>query len=130
VITLEELKNLCRDKLEDAKVLYTANRYDGAFYICGYAVELGLKKRICETLKWEGYPSSKSEFDKLASFKIHDLEMLLHLSGVESKIKKEFFTDWSIVVSWNPEMRYSSQKQTEKSAKLLLESAEALLKNL
>jgi len=130
VITLEILQNLSRNRLEDAKALYEAGRYDGAFYICGYAVELGLKKRICETLGWEGYPRVKKEFEKLSSFKTHDLDMLLHLSGVENQIKKDIFTEWSIVLSWDPEMRYSSQKQTKESTKLLLDSAETLLKKL
>jgi len=130
VITLEELQRLSKDRLEDAKALYHAGRYDGAFYICGYSIELGLKKKICETLKWDGYPDTKKEFEYLKSFKIHDLDMLLHLSGVENQIKGEVFTEWSIVVSWDPEMRYSSSKQTEQSAKLLLESAETLLKKL
>lgn len=130
MITLEILQNLSRNRLEDAKALYEAGRYDGAFYICGYAVELGLKKRICETLGWEGYPRVKKEFEKLSSFKTHDLDMLLHLSGVENQIKKDIFTEWSIVLSWDPEMRYSSQKQTKESTKLLLDSAETLLKKL
>lgn len=130
MITLETLQNLSRDRLDDAKALYKAGRYDGAFYICGYAVELGLKKKICETLKWDGYPDSDKEFGQLKSFKTHGLETLLHLSGVENQIKEEMFTEWSIVVSWNTDIRYSSQKRTEQNAKLLLESAEALLKKL
>jgi HEPN domain-containing protein len=52
VITLKMLQNLSIDRLEDAKALYEAGRHDGAFYICGYAVEVGLKKKICETLGW------------------------------------------------------------------------------
>ena len=46
MITLQELENLCIDRLEDAKMLFQADRYEGAFYICGYVVEVGLKLRI------------------------------------------------------------------------------------
>lgn len=129
MITIIELEDLARNRMEDARVLYEAGRYDGAFYICGYAVEMGIKKKICMTLGWPGYPSEK-EFDKLKFLKTHDLDTLLHFSGVEKQIKEELFSEWSIVISWKPEIRYSSQKQTEKSAKLLLESAEALLSKL
>jgi hypothetical protein len=94
------------------------------------AVELRLKRKICETLGWKGYPSTEKEFNKLKSFKIHDLEMLLHFSGVEDKIKDEVFTEWSIIASWDPEIRYSSQKQTEQRTKLLLELVEVLLKKI
>jgi hypothetical protein len=35
-----------------------AERFDGAFYLSGYAVELALKARICRTLKWRATPST------------------------------------------------------------------------
>jgi hypothetical protein len=59
--------------------------------------------------------------------------MLLHFSGIEDQIKvegAEEFAIWSILASWNPEMRYSSQGQTKDSAKLLIESAETFLRKL
>jgi len=132
VITLEELKNLSRERLEDAKVLSQAGRRDWAVYTCGYAVELALKRKICETLGWKGYPSTETEFRQLKSFKTHDLDLLLHLSGVENELKKgeEALIEWSIIASWNPEARYSLQNHTEEKVKLLFEAVEALLKKL
>lgn len=81
MISLADLKALSIDRMEDAKALHDACRYDGAFYICGYALEMGLKKRICETLGWPGYPNTSKEFEDLKSFRIHNLEMLLRLSA-------------------------------------------------
>ncbi len=130
MILLVELQNLCTDRLEDAKTLLSARRYDGAFYMCGYVVEMGLKKKICETLGWEGYPKTDKEFNNLKCFKTHNLEVLLHLSGVETKVKQEHLSDWSIVVGWNPEIRYSTQKLTAQSADAMVRSSETLLKNL
>ena len=51
MITLNELKTIAQVRLLDAEALITAERYDGAAYICGYAIELSLKARICKTLK-------------------------------------------------------------------------------
>jgi hypothetical protein len=130
MISVEELKNLCTDRLEDARTLFNAERYEGAFYICGYVVELGLKMRICRTLGWQGYPKSKKEFDSFSSFKTHNLEILLHLSGLEFQIKEEFFPQWSVVISWDPEIRYSSEKRTAEAVQLMLTSSETLLKIL
>ncbi len=131
MITVEELQALSKQRIEDAKLLFDSGRLDWARYTIGYAIELALKKRICETLRWKGYPNTKNEFEGLKSFKTHDLDMLLHLSGIEHEIKEgEVFAEWSIVRSWDPEMRYSSQKQTNKSVKLLLDSVEVLLKKL
>jgi len=46
------------------------------------------EKKICETLGWEGYPSTE-RIGKLKSFKTHDLEMLLHFQGLKigSRVK-------------------------------------------
>jgi hypothetical protein len=106
MIKRTELRKIARARIKDAEVLLNAKRYDGAAYICGYALELGLKARICRTLKWSGYPSTNKEFADYRCFKTHDLDVLLHLSGIEEKIKNLFFGDWSNVANWNPEARY------------------------
>ncbi len=124
-LTIDNLEKLIKERLEDAKVLFKAGRYGGAFYICGYAVELGLKKKICITLGWDEYSTSKCK-----DLKTHDFEVLLHFSGVEKHIKKSLMSEWSIVMKWNSEVRYSSQAQTEEDVKLLIESTEEILKNL
>ncbi|NGX52823.1 MAG: hypothetical protein KR126chlam5_01128 [Candidatus Anoxychlamydiales bacterium] len=129
-LTIEDLENLSKQRLKDAEVLYAAGRYDGAFYICGYAVELALKKKICITLGWDGYPGRGKGSEKYKSFKTHKFEDLLHFSGVEKKINKQFLSEWSIVMKWDPEIRYSSKKQTDGDAENLINSAKILLKCL
>ncbi len=129
MISLHDLKILCIDRLEDANILYKANRYDGAFYMSGYVVEMGLKKRICETLDWDEFPPKNSkDFSKF--YKTHDLEILLQLSGVEKRIRTNFLPEWSVVMNWNPEKRYTSRTHTEQSALTMINASEILLKNL
>jgi hypothetical protein len=101
-----ELKKIAGARLNDAEALLLARRYDGAAYLCGYTIEIGLKLRICKTLKWEGFPETTKEFEGLQSFKSHSLNTLLKLSGVEEKIKLNYLAEWSIVKQWNPESRY------------------------
>jgi hypothetical protein len=84
------------------------DRLDSAAYLCGYAVELALKARICMTLNWEGFPQTRSEFEGFASFKTHRLDVLLILSGEEQRIKEEQFNEWSAIVTWDPEARYKA----------------------
>jgi HEPN domain-containing protein len=119
------LQSLSEDRLEDAKALYKEGRYDGAFYISGYALELVLKKRISQTLGWSGYPNTKKEFENLGSFKVHNIEMLLHLSGVEGRIKSQFWKEWSMVIAWDPEIRYSSKKQNAQDVETMLKNVES-----
>lgn len=103
-----DLKKIARGRLKDAEVLNKAKRYDGAIYLCGYAVEMALKARICYALKWLGFPETRKEFEGYQSFRTHNLEVLLHLSGAESRIKTKHLAEWSIVVDWDPEIRYRS----------------------
>lgn len=112
-------------------MLLNAKRYDCAVYLCGYAIELALKARICKTLKWSGYPETQKEFDRLSSFKIHDLNILLRLTGRESIIKSKFFAEWSAVTTWTPEVRYKPiGTASDLDAKLMIESVSVLLRNL
>lgn len=86
----------------DSEVLFRARRYDGAIYLCGYAVEIALKERICKTLCWDGYPSTRGEFQDYQTFRTHSLDVLLKLSGVESTIKREFLAEWGAVAPYAP----------------------------
>jgi HEPN domain-containing protein len=128
MLTRRELKQIARARLKDAEVLLSAKRYDGASYLCGYAVEVALKAKICEILKWKGFPSSNAEFRNYQSFKTHSLDVLLVLSGVEEKIKKRYFRSWSVVAEWDPEARYEpAGKVSEGQARSMIESTKVLM---
>ncbi|MBA3711147.1 MAG: HEPN domain-containing protein [Pyrinomonadaceae bacterium] len=105
MISPSHLREIARARLKDSEVLYTNGRYDGAVYLCGYAVEVALKARICKTLKWTEFPPKGS--GDYRSFKVHDLAILLKFTGLEAKIKTKFFSDWSIVELWSSESRYN-----------------------
>jgi len=108
MISTKDLRAIARARLRDAQVLLRAKRFDGAFYLCGYAIELALKARICRTLKWSGFPESAQEFKGLQSVKTHDLEVLLKFSGIEDRVKAKHLREWSAVLGWNPEKRYQA----------------------
>ncbi len=65
MILKAELRRIAVARLADAELLLQAKRFDGASYLSGYAVEIGLKLRICKTLKWQGFPETNSEFNGL-----------------------------------------------------------------
>ena len=90
-----------------------------------------MKAKICETLKWKGFPSIRKEFENYQSFKTHSLDVLLALSGVEEKIKKRYLTEWSVVAEWDPEARYRPVgKVSEGDSRLMIESTKALMSAL
>jgi len=117
MISTKDLKAIARARLRDAQALLRAKRFDGAFYLCGYAVEVALKARICRTLKWAGFPETGSETRGMQSIRTHDLDLLLRFSGAEARVKAKHPAEWSVVLRWTPERRYlpvglSSQQET------------------
>ena len=102
MLDLKDIKDLAKARHKDARVLLLGKRYESAMYLCGYAVELSLKARICRTLKWAGYPATAREFDNYKSFKTHNLSVLLHLSGIEERINRDLLKEWSVVAQWSP----------------------------
>lgn len=122
-----EIEKIVQARLKDAEVLLEASRFDGSVYLCGYAIELGLKARICKTLQWDKYPSGKD----YNTFKTHDLDVLLHLTGLEDKVKLKYMAEWSIVTQWNPEARYNPIGNVQESdARDMLDSTKELIKQL
>jgi hypothetical protein len=131
MIAAAELKRISRARLRDSQVLFKNKRYDGAVYLCGYAVEIALKARICKALRWSGFPSTNGEFSTLKSFKTHNLDVLLTLSGIQEKIKNKYFTEWSLIATWDPEVRYKSVgSATKADASNIIQSADVLVKAL
>lgn len=128
MIHRRQIRSIAKARLRDAEVLAAAGRYEGAIYVCGYAVELGLKARICRTLKWQGWPSGRREFASYQSLRTHDLDVLLHLSGIEGRIKTQLFTEWSAVATWDPQTRYNPVGTASRSdAYLMISSAKVLM---
>ena len=129
MIAIADLRELAEARLLDANVLFAHGRFDSAYYLCGYAVELALKARICMTLNWEGYPEKRSDFEDFGSFRTHKLTALLTLSGQEDRITTEYADDWSSLINWNPEVRYRVMGRVDPAAvAAMLASAERFLR--
>ena len=104
-ITPGDFRKLASQRLRDAKILLRGRRYDGAYYMCGYAVEMALKARICQTLKWTTFGG-----DHIKSLKVHDLPFLLKFSGIEPRITAKYPAEWSKVQDWKVENRYDPKR--------------------
>lgn len=119
---------LAKARLDDAEILYKGGRHDGAVYLCGYSVEIALKARICETLNWDGYPSTRGEFQKYQSFRTHDFDTLIRLSGYENRVKKNLLADWSNTAKWEPGIRYQPIGSAgEEDARIMIQSTLKLI---
>jgi hypothetical protein len=130
-LPISDLLAIAHARLDEAKILMTAGKHDGAAYLCGYSVELALKASICRTLGWSDYPLTKKEFEGYQSFKTHVLDVLLHLTGRESFVKTHLLAEWSAVAAWDPEARYQIIGNTRfEYAQSMIEAAATLLEKL
>lgn len=131
MVDYNNLKNLARTRLAEAKILCQNGYYDGAIYLCGYVVEISLKARICKHLRMPAYPADTNDQHKNI-FACHDFDRLLLLSGLTTQISlsgnRNLFNNWSLVTTWKPERRYgtigtTSQQEAEEMIRALDEPA-------
>ncbi len=114
----DDLKELSRIRLEEARVLLENGKYDGAYYLCGYAVECGLKACIAKQTKQYDFPDRKTVNQSYT----HDFTVLVGVAGLEldlglKKRDRAFQLNWGIVEQWSEESRY--QKRSERDAREL-----------
>ncbi|WP_319580512.1 hypothetical protein [uncultured Methanospirillum sp.] len=104
------MKKVSNSRFEESKILNKCHRYDGAVYLCGYSIEIALKVKICENYSTD-FPESKREFCSFCSqsgfeLKTHKLDTLLKNSNCAELIKLDYTAEWSVIASWDPEVRY------------------------
>ena len=123
-LTADDFDGLAAARLGDAAVLFAAGRYEGARYVCGYAIELKLKGRICKAHGWKTYPPV-SELN--TALRTHNLNVLLLLSTQEDTIVRDYGAFWSVVSLWSPELRYNVAATPAQDAHDMIEATRLLL---
>ncbi|WP_089686833.1 HEPN domain-containing protein [Catalinimonas alkaloidigena] len=104
----EELKELSRIRIKEAKVLLDNKFYDGAYYLSGYSVECALKACIAKNTKRYDFPDKKVAIESHT----HELLKLVKIAGLEIDLKKkldlepQFQLNWAIVKDWSEITRY------------------------
>lgn len=90
-----EIKALAYERFAEAEILCAAGKYDGAFYLAGYSIELMLKAKICE--HWGVYNLFDTQCD-IADIgqirkvvQIHDIRLLFVFSGLRTKLQTDMF---------------------------------------
>lgn len=90
MITGEQLKELAHHRLDEARLLYENEFYQGAYYLGGYAVEFALKALICKRLGFEVFGSRQAGLiDVSKALQIHHLPTLLAFAGLFPILEEE-----------------------------------------
>jgi len=105
----KQFKELALIRLKEAEILLKNKKYNGAYYLCGYSIECGLKACIAKNTKRHSFP----ERDVKDSCYTHNFKELLKTAGLENihkdslKKDKKFDINWTLVKDWTEESRYN-----------------------
>jgi len=107
-----DLRTLAALRLDEAKSLVANGFSSGAYYLCGYSVECGLKAVIVKS--WQlmfasyGLPGKNEVIDTY----VHNLTKLVNVANLSTALTTEatanpnFRDYWEVVKDWNESSRY------------------------
>lgn len=110
----KDLQAVAQSKMDDALLLFSNRKYSNAYYLAGYAVEIGLKACMAVQICAETVPDK----DFLKGFLEHKFDKLVGLAGLKPQLKAEqdhstvFAANWAIVSEWSPDTRYETKDVT------------------
>jgi HEPN domain-containing protein len=105
-----DLQLLAKAKRDDAVLLLQNKRYSNAYYLAGYAAELGLKACIARVFAADDIPDKSFVND----IHTHQLQKLIGLAGLQTefqntqKANENFAVNWALVAQWTEAARYQS----------------------
>ncbi len=107
---------LAEIRLDEASTLLNAGKWAGAYYLAGYAVELGLKACIINTLlNRDAFPARNFS----SQCYTHDVKVLIGAAGLADRLEASMDADatlrsnWSVTVDWSEEKRYHTIDEVE-----------------
>jgi hypothetical protein len=102
------LAKLAEAKAWDSLLLFEHGRHSNAYYLAGYAIEIGLKAIIAGEFRSDTFPD-KGFVGKIF---VHNLEALVGLAGLATELRQRrqsnprFDSNWAIAANWTEEARY------------------------
>jgi HEPN domain-containing protein len=121
-----DLQTMSEQRVADAAALLNAERYQAAYYLCGYAIECALKACIARKTREFDFPDRKLANDS----HVHDLIKLLRVAGIDGILQAEegrnhdFATNWAIVKDWSEASRYNAAITPAQASVLFLAVAD------
>ncbi|MFO1099102.1 MAG: hypothetical protein U1E81_12765 [Xanthobacteraceae bacterium] len=103
-----DLRAMAQAKVDDANILLNSGRFSNAYYLAGYAIEIGLKACIAAQVSAETIPDK----DFIKKIHSHVFPELVGLAGLAADLKRQkdksaaFAANWAIVSEWSPDARY------------------------
>lgn len=116
LLTFSLCKKLACARLQEAKILYKSRKYSGAYYLAGYAIELGIKAFYCKGIRKYTFPPDPQVVKDLYQ---HNLNKLMKACELEVEYSKDIKTNkslqsnWLTVKDWGVVSRYSQISKSD-----------------
>jgi hypothetical protein len=112
------------ERLQDAKCLHKAGRFQGAIYLCGYALECQLKANVCTARRVESLEEreAKNLGHELANV-LDAAQLSVKLIGNED-LRTAFYR---IANRWSTGIRYSGGRSNKQECRRFIKDSEFLL---
>jgi len=113
-----DLQELSKLRSLETAVLIDNKSFDGAYYLCGYSAEFGLKACIAKRTREFDFFDKKTANDSFT----HELMKLVRVAELEKDLSceisnnEEFSLNWNLAKEWTEASRYercSERKATQ-----------------
>lgn len=115
-----EWQQLAEDRVADAEALLAADRWSGAYYLAGYAVECALKSCVLAHLSQNpGIIFQEKQKKYSEQCWTHNLDDLIRLAGLGPELQNsidaraELAESWTKVKDWKESSRYEQKTKIE-----------------
>ncbi len=111
-----DLQDLSNIRLREARALFRDKKYDGAYYLCGYAIECALKACIAKNTQIYDFPPNPQIINKIYT---HDFVKLIQAAGLSDYLETEknsnpqFKIMWKTVTDWSESSRYKKHRRVK-----------------
>ena len=120
IVNRTDLQQLAEVRVEEARILFDARQFDGAYYLAGYAVELALKACIAKLTNQHDFYNKEIANNCFN----HKPETLVRVAALQSWLEAAMAADpdlksnWVVACDWTESSRYDRHDEV-KAAGLL-----------
>ena len=110
-----DLQQLAEMRFEEARLLFDARKFDGAYYLAGYAVELALKACIAKLTNQHDFYNK----DIANNCFNHKPETLVRVAGLQFRLEAAMLADidlqanWIVACAWTESSRYDRHDEVK-----------------
>jgi HEPN domain-containing protein len=124
-----------KHRRDDAQALMNSNRWRGAMYMAGYAVECLLKTKLMQKFDCRNLRELEEELQRRGllaspvSIDSHGLELLLKLTGGMDRLRSNptLLRSFNTANRWVPAWRYNPDLSNSDDAEAFLEAIDLVL---